>query len=150
MNLARLHKDLKTDEGVIYDVYLDPLGHKTFGIGHLVTQEDKEWDKPVGSAVSYERVHKVFEEDVAIAIKNCCRLYGEHFEGYPDEIQEVLVNMVFNLGEAGLSSFKRMNKAIDLGDYKEAAEEGRDSLWYRQVTNRAERLMKRIEEVGTT
>ena len=31
--------------------------------------------------------------------------------------------------------------------YKEAAVEGRDSLWYRQVTNRAERLMRRLEEV---
>jgi len=147
MNLARLHKNLKTDEGVIYDIYLDHLGKKTFGVGHLVTQDDKEWDKPVGFAVSYERVHKCFEEDVNKAIKNCQKLYGEGFEGYPDDVQEVLVNMVFNLGLTGLSKFKRMNKAIDLGDYAEAAEEGRDSLWYRQVTNRAERLMTRLENI---
>jgi len=147
MNLSRLHQDIKDDEGVIYDIYLDHLGHKTFGVGHLVTQDDEEWYRPVGASVSYERVHKCFEEDITKAINNCHRLYGEHFETYPDEVQEVLVNMIFNLGLTGLSKFKRMNKAIDLGEYKEAAEEGRDSLWYRQVTNRAERLMKRLENV---
>ena len=32
--------------------------------------------------------------------------------------------------------------------WKLAATEGRDSLWYRQVGNRAERLMKRLEDVA--
>lgn len=31
---------------------------------------------------------------------------------------------------------------------KAAAVEGRDSVWYKQVTNRAERLMSRLENVG--
>ena len=41
-----------------------------------------------------------------------------------------------------------MNKAILEGDWKRAAVEGRDSRWYKQVTNRAERLMGRMENVG--
>ena len=32
-------------------------------------------------------------------------------------------------------------------DWVNAAVEGRDSKWYRQVTNRAERLMVRLENV---
>ena len=40
-----------------------------------------------------------------------------------------------------------MNSAIAESNWKEAAKEGRDSRWYRQVTNRAERLMSRLENV---
>jgi hypothetical protein len=46
-----------------------------------------------------------------------------------------------------LSGFKKFNAALLEGDWKTAAVEGRDSKWYRQVTNRAERLMSRMEEV---
>ena len=41
----------------------------------------------------------------------------------------------------------RFNAALEAGDWATAAVEGRDSLWYRQVTNRAERLMERMEAV---
>ena len=55
--------------------------------------------------------------------------------------------MLFNLGRPRLSKFKNMNLAIATKDWKMAAIEGRDSLWYRQVSNRAERLMTRLENV---
>ena len=54
---------------------------------------------------------------------------------------------MFNMGRPRLSQFKKMNKAIHEGDWKTAAVEGRDSRWHKQVTNRAERLMVRLEEV---
>lgn len=148
MNLIRLQEDLKSDEGVVYHIYLDHLGFKTFGIGHLVSRvSDPEWEYDVGQEVSYERVHSCFVEDIAIATRNCRRLYGEGFEAFPDEVQEILVNMIFNLGYSGLKKFKKMNKALDTGDWAEAAIEGRDSRWYGQVTNRAERLMTRLENM---
>ena len=40
-----------------------------------------------------------------------------------------------------------MHAGILAEDWKEAAKEGRDSRWYKQVTNRAERLMERLEKV---
>ena len=40
-----------------------------------------------------------------------------------------------------------MHAALNREDWAEAAKEGRDSLWYRQVPNRAERLMSRLENV---
>ena len=43
--------------------------------------------------------------------------------------------------------FMNFKNMLSQGKWKEAAVEGRDSLWYRQVTNRAERLMRRLEEV---
>jgi len=59
----------------------------------------------------------------------------------------VLVNMMFNMGRTRLSKFKNFKAALDANDWKKAAVEGRDSLWYKQVTNRAERLMKRLEAI---
>jgi hypothetical protein len=43
--------------------------------------------------------------------------------------------------------FQNFKKAIESNDWKQAAVEGRDSRWYNQVTNRAERLMTMLEEV---
>ena len=55
--------------------------------------------------------------------------------------------MMFNMGRTRLSKFKKMHAAIIKEDWKEAAVEGRDSRCYKQVTNRAERLMSRLENV---
>jgi hypothetical protein len=41
-----------------------------------------------------------------------------------------------------------MKAALEKGDWKEAAKEGRDSKWYKQVTKRAERLMTRLENIS--
>ena len=83
-----------------------------------------------------------------MAVSECVALYGEDiWEGFPGEVQEILVNMMFNLGRPRLSKFKMMNRALQYGDWKEAAIQGRDSLWHKQVGNRAERLMTRLENV---
>ena len=50
------------------------------------------------------------------------------------------------MGRTRLSKFKNFNSAIAEGDWVRAGVEGRDSLWHRQVTNRAERLMVVLEE----
>jgi lysozyme len=148
MNRDSVYKQLKLDEGVKYEIYNDHLGYPTFGVGHLVKETDEEFKQPVGTPVSEERVRECFERDLDTSISECSRLYGEGaFGGLPDEVQQVLVNMMFNMGRPRLSGFKKFNAAIEAGDWKEAAKEGKDSRWYNQVTSRAERLMKRLENV---
>lgn len=144
-----LYEQLKIDEGVKYEIYNDHLGYPTFGIGHLILESDEEYGKPVGTPVSEERVRECFEKDIETAIGECEYLYSERtFEGLPDEVREILVNMMFNLGRPRLSKFVNFNEAIRRHDWEEAAKEGRDSLWYTQVTNRAERLMSRLEALS--
>ena len=141
-------EQLKIDEGVVYEIYHDHLGYPTFGVGHLVLESDEEFGKPVGTPVSEERVKECFENDLNIAIRECDALYEDgQFDNLPDEVQQILVNMMFNMGRTRLSKFKKMHAAILKEDWKTAAVEGRDSRWYKQVTNRAERLMSRLEEV---
>ena len=146
MNIEQVQKQLEIDEGVVYKIYTDHLGYPTFGIGHLITKNDPEFEEPVGTPVSKERVDSVFAIDIKIAEDECCVLYP-FWEELPEEVQEILVNMMFNLGRPRLTKFKKMNAALEMGDWKTAAVEGRDSRWYHQVGNRSERLMTRLENV---
>ena len=149
MNLEKLYEQLKIDEGVKYEIYLDHLGYPTFGIGHLIKKSDEEFGREVGTPVSEERVRHCFDEDVHIAIRECHNLYGEGtFTALPDGIQQVLVNMMFNLGSPRLKKFLKFNDAIEKHNWRVAAAEGRDSLWYRQVPVRAERLMTIVENIS--
>ena len=149
MKFDRLFEQLKYDEGVVYEIYKDHLGYPTFGVGHLILESDPEYGLPVGTEVTERRVQECFRYDSDVAIRECAILYGEdYFEDFPDEVQEILVNMMFNMGRPRLSKFKKMNAALKKEDWVEAAKEGRDSRWYNQVTKRAERLMSRLENVS--
>lgn len=149
MDKERLRKQLEIDEGIVYEIYLDHLGYPTFGIGHLITKNDEEFGLPIGTPVSEERVLEVFEKDLDIAVSECIKLYGNKFLMWPGEVQEIIINMMFNMGRPRLSKFKNFKAALESKDWKRAAVEGRDSLWWKvQVRNRAERLMSRLENIS--
>ena len=148
MNIQQLRKQLEIDEGVKYDIYLDHLGLPTFGIGHLVTKTDPESGQAVGTSISKERVAECFDMDVQSVINDCSKLYKD-FEDLPEEVQQIIANMMFNMGYTRLSKFKGMKRGVDSKDWNQAADEMVDSRWYRQVTNRANRLVERMRVVGT-
>lgn len=143
MNYEKLKKEIMDDEGVKYEIYLDHLGYPTVGIGHLITEKDIEHGKPVGTKVTEKRVTDLFIADADLAVKDCKKLFN--FDNLPENVQHILVNMMFNLGYTRFSKFKKFKAAIDIKDWKTASMEGRDSLWYKQVPNRAKRLMDRLQ-----
>ena len=141
-----LKNEIKADEGCVNSVYLDHLNLKTLGVGHLVTEWDEEYDKPVGTIVSEERVNELFEKDINLTLEECRYLY-DNFDNLPEEVQKIIGNMMFNLGRPRLSRFHKMKKAVLDKDWQEAANQMKDSKWYTQVTNRAERLCERMRNV---
>ena len=147
MNIEQLQEELENDEGVKYEVYLDHLGYPTFGIGHLITDDDPECGAAVGTEVDSDRVKEAFETDVEGVLSDCERLYVQ-FEHLPEEVQLIVANMMFNMGYSRLSRFKGMHRGVDAQDWNAAADEMVDSAWYKQVTNRAERLVTRMRNVG--
>ncbi len=148
MNKEAVYNQLKIDEGVVYETYLDHLGYPTFGVGHLVLKDDPEFGADVGTPVTEERVRECFEKDLETATSECYTLYGPGtFNNFPDEVQQILVNMMFNMGRPRLSKFKNFNQALLDCDWTKASEEMVDSLWYRQVGARAERLKERMANV---
>jgi lysozyme len=58
--------------------------------------------------------------------------------------QDVIVNMAYNLGLAGLGKFSRMWSALGDGNYDLAATEMLNSKWARQVGNRAVELAEQM------
>jgi lysozyme len=147
MNIEQLREQLEIDEGVKYEVYLDHLGYATFGVGHLVLESDPEHGAEVGTAVSESRVIEAFEQDCENVLRDCNILY-EDFADLPEEAQQVIANMMFNMGRPRLSKFKGMKRGVDSRDWNAAADEMVDSAWYRQVTNRADRLVERIRALA--
>ena len=147
MNIEQLREQLEVDEGCIYEIYNDHLGYATFGIGHLVTESDPEQGQSLGTAVSPDRVAEAFESDIQSVLRDCNILYSD-FHNLPEEAQQVIANMMFNLGRPRLSKFAGMKRGVDARDWNQAADEMVDSNWYRQVTNRADRLVERIRALA--
>ena len=146
MNVEKLREQLKIDEGCVYEIYNDHLGYPTFGIGHLVRESDPENGSPVGTKVSEDRVADAFDDDIEIVLSDCNKLYPD-FEDLPEEAQQIIANMMFNLGRPRLSRFRGMKAGVDAKDWNLAAEEMVDSRWYAQVGRRAERLVDRMREI---
>ena len=147
MNMDVLRKEIEADEGCKYETYRCSEGYPTAGIGHLLTEWDEEYSEPIGTAVSEEQVQKWFEKDVQTAINDCQDIFND-FESLPEDIQHVLINMAFQLGGPRLRKFKRMIAAVETEDYPEMAIQMEDSRWFKQTTNRAQRLIDRVISHG--
>ena len=147
MNIEQLRKELEVDEGVKYEIYNDHLGYPTFGIGHLVRDSDPEAGAALGTPVSKDRVIEAFNQDVETVLNDCTILYGD-FNELPEEAQLIIANMMFNLGRPRLTKFKGMKAGVDARDWKKASDEMIDSAWYRQVPNRAGRLVTRMKALA--
>jgi len=84
---------------------------------------------------------------VQTAINDCQDIFND-FESLPEDIQHVLINMAFQLGGPRLRKFKRMIAAVETEDYPEMAIQMEDSRWFKQTTNRAQRLIDRVISHG--
>lgn len=150
MDIEKLKEQLIIDEGVKYEIYYDHLGYKTFGIGHLIKEDEPEYYCAVGMKVTEKRVNQAFEEDVAIIEQECILWLGseDKWNDLPEEVRQIIANMMFNMGRPRLSKFRNFRKAVIEHDWEEAADQMVDSRWYNQVGNRSVRLVTRMRSVG--
>jgi len=139
--IETIKEDLVRHEGYVTEIYLCSENYPTFGIGHMVTEDDMEHTWPVGTPVTDERILQVFHDDCNAACTDASALFL-NFSSHPDDVQRVLVNMAFNLGRNRLGKFKNMITAVNEGNYSKAADEMVDSKWYRQVKRRGEELVE--------
>ena len=142
MNLNKLQEQIMFEEGVKYEIYNDHLGYKTFGVGHLVRATDPENEMEVGTKVSKLRVAECFEADLYVAI-NDMEKFTEGMQ-VDDNVKECVTEMVFQLGLPRLNKFRKFKQALLDNDIKTAQAEMKDSLWYKQTTNRADRLIEKL------
>ena len=93
-------EDLKRHEGVVLKVYPDPIhgaAAPTCGVGHLLQPGDPHYGQPVGTVITEQEMLAYLEADVTTAVTAATKLYPA-FTSLPAEAQQVIANMVFNLG----------------------------------------------------
>ena len=144
MNLERLMESVKKHEGYRNKVYLDTLGKRTVGVGHLCVEDFWEDDKEYDEKFLLE----ILEKDLGQAIIGARELMMEHdCIDLNEKAEEILIEMVFQLGKTGVSKFKNMWKALAEHNYVGASFEMLDSRWAKQTPNRANAMAKTMKEI---
>jgi len=108
-------------------------GTKTIAYGHKLSWADQKKFEEEG--MSDEDANKLFDIDLASAKEDTARLIKAKGVGkLDDDAMDVLTEMTYNLGQPGLSQFNKMWAALakESPDYQKAAEEMKDSRWYRE------------------
>jgi GH24 family phage-related lysozyme (muramidase) len=141
-------------EGKKYGVYLDSRGIPTIGVGFNLNRKDSTAIlKQIGvnpvkiksgeHKLNDQQVNKLLDQDLIQSKKDVEDLI-DGFNTLPIPVQGVLVEMNFNLGKQGLSKFKNFLNYIKKKRWRRAANEMLDSLWAKQVGQRAKTLSKII------
>lgn len=128
MGYEKIKSFTKNHEGLVLKPYKDSVGVLTIGYGHNLEAH----------GISKVIATLIFEQDFYRAKTNAERIpvYWDL-----DEIRRcILIDMVFNLGYAGVMKFKKMLKALRNKDFMEASKEMLDSRWADQVGTRANEL----------
>ena len=145
MDMDRLLESVKKHEGYRNKVYLDTLGKRTVGVGHLCVEDFWEDDK------EYEEkfLMTILEHDLSDAIKGANDLMAEHgCMDINEKAHEIIIEMVFQLGKTGVSKFRNMWKHLSALEYSDAASEMLDSRWAKQTPNRANGMADTMKSLG--
>jgi GH24 family phage-related lysozyme (muramidase) len=135
---------VRIHEGIRTTMYLDTLGKATIGIGHLIKPHERE-RYAEGVEISMDEVEELFEMDLNRAAAGAESLIQECIgHDLPPHVEEVILEMVYQLGTQGVRNFSKMWKAMRVKDWKKASEEMKDSRWHKQTTKRCESLAEII------
>lgn len=124
---------IKNFEGLKLDTYIDTTGHLTVG-----------WGRNLENGIRLDEAELMFQNDLQQTVHEL-----EQCDWYlmqSDHIKNALINMNFNLGIEKLSQFKNMIAALKDKDYTQASLSALDSLWAKQVPNRAKDIALMIRQ----
>ena len=129
-----LKNRIKKHEGFRDVMYLDSLGKKTIGYGHLVTEDGIL----PGIQYSKKELDELFEKDFLIALRDTTKLVS-HLD-LPNKAFNVVIEMCFQLGLPKVTKFVNFLDALKKYDYNRAANEMLLSKWYEQTPARCQEL----------
>ncbi len=133
-----LLKKIKEHEGFEPRVYKCTEGYDTIGYGFAI--KDLELTEDVCDIILQQKLDKLN------------KILNERFCWYPISplaIQDVVINMCYQLGISGFSKFKKTIYYLETEQYEEASSEMLDSLWAKQTPNRAKELSEIVKSVST-
>jgi lysozyme len=126
-----LKERIKEHEGYCETVYKDTLGFPTGGYGHKIIP---------GEPIPKDRSgwEALFESDFQRAVDGAENILS----GYDidETAREVIIEMVYQMGEGGVSKFKKALDHLKEQRYIECAGEMLNSRWRKQTPIRAKKL----------
>lgn len=138
VNRDKLKALLIEDEALKLKPYKDSKGKLTIGVGRCLET----------TGISETEAMILLDNDISKAV-SYCRAAFEWFNDLCDSRQNVIASMVFNLGPAGFSEFKKMIEAMGKKDYESAANQMLASKWAADVGKRAPRLAQMMRDGDT-
>jgi lysozyme len=133
-NPDNLVVEIKENEGFRGEVYKDHLGFDTVGYGTKMPLSKKE-----ATVLLRMRLYDKAEELATVK---------PLFNQLPEDVQNVLAEMAYQLGVGGLLKFRKMWKHIEAYEFDKASVEGLDSLWAKQTPSRANKLMEHLGSIN--
>lgn len=131
---ASVVDDLRAHEGYRSSAYLDTTGHYTVGFGRRCVQ---------GAQMSREQAALALNGDIATAERGARKLWPS-FANHSQQVQDALVEIVFQIGATGAAKFVRFGAAIAAHDYTRAGAELLASKWAKQTPNRVRFLVGKL------
>jgi GH24 family phage-related lysozyme (muramidase) len=131
-----LKNRIKKNEGYKSSAYFDQLGFPTIGYGHLIKTNEKIF---FTQKFSKKFLLNLFNLDFYEAATQ----YEKHYHKYnfSNNIREVLIEMIFQIGINGQRKFLKMNEHLKNNHIFMASLEMINSLWYSQTPKRVDDLI---------
>lgn len=156
--LSQIQSDEGTGKDGLGHVYLDSREIPTIGHGYNLAEPAHQGrlaelgydvkDVLAGrQEITEAHANQLFNESFAQAVADAHHFVPD-LETHPPEVQQVVVNMAFNMGGDKLAGFANLQAALADRDYEAASREMVHSAWYGQVGDRSERLVDLMESAG--
>ena len=126
---------LRIHEGLRLKPYKDTTGHLTIGYGRNLE----------ANGISKDEAEYLFNNDVNRVDAELTQTF-EWYSLLSVVRRAVIIDMTFNLGIRGLSRFKKTISYIESKEYEKASIEMLDSLWAKQVGQRAIELSQMMKD----
>jgi lysozyme len=100
----------------------------TVGVGHKLKTKEKDF-------YTNAEVDAMFDSDFKNAVISAQKILKN--KPVPVEVLGVITDMVYQMGETGVSKFKKTLEHLDKGEYEKASKEMLNSKWATQTNERA-------------
>lgn len=134
-----LFEQTKFEEGLRLETYLCPAGKRTIGYGHNLDANPRFENNIIPDAISQDVAEAILYDD----LRHTETLLAAAWHGLGllgGARRDACIQMAFQLGLDGFLGFKKMRAALMLCDWRQAYLHAKDSKWYDQCPNRAERV----------
>ena len=132
-----LFEDIKMEEGYRSSVYLDTLEKPTIGYGFLI--DSLELQEDICQMILMRKLEK---------LSKTIKFNFKWFDDMPEKVQDVVINICYQLGVSGFSKFKKTIQFMKNKQWDKASVEMLDSKWAKEQTpQRALRLSETVKSV---